>query len=180
MKKLPQRKPWKYLKRINKLKMKNWFVLSTKPKKEFRVEKLFSEANILIYNPKYSHESRIRPFFPGYEFIFFDFPSQYQLVRYTRGVKRVVGTKKEPTPISENVIREIKSREINGLIEFQKYGEDPEIGDEIEVVEGPLKGLKGIFKREISDKERVMILLNYVSYQGQLLIEKKKLKKVLK
>jgi len=51
------------------------------------------------------------------------------------------------------------------------------VGDEIEVAEGPLKGLRGIFQKQIDDKERVMILLSYVSYQGQLLIEKKKLKK---
>ena len=91
----------------------------------------------------------------------------------------MVGPRESPTPISEAVIHEIKAREINGLIELQKYGEEPGVGDEIEVMEGPLKVLRGIFKREISDRERVMILLNYVSYQGQLLIEKKKLKKVL-
>jgi hypothetical protein len=39
--------------------------------------------------------------------------------------------------------------------------------------------LKGVFKRELTERERVLILLNYVSYQGQLIIEKKKLKKVL-
>jgi hypothetical protein len=31
----------------------------------------------------------------------------------------------------------------------------------------------------MSDQDRVIVLLNYVSYQGQLLIEKSKLKKVL-
>ncbi len=35
------------------------------------------------------------------------------------------------------------------------------------------------FKKSLSDRDRVMILLNYVDYQGQLLIEKSKLKKVL-
>jgi transcription antitermination factor NusG len=159
--------------------MKNWFVISTKPKKEFQVEKLFTEGGFQVYNPKYFHEKRTKPFFPGYEFVYFDYPGQYQLVRYTRGVKKVIGPRESPTPISEAVINEIKAREIKGLIELQKYGEEPEVGDEIEVMEGPLKGLRGIFKREISDKERVMILLNYVSYQGQLLIEKKKLKRVL-
>jgi len=159
--------------------MKSWFVINIKPKKEFQVEKLFTEGGFRVYNPKYFHEKRIKPFFPGYEFVYFEYPAQYQLVRYTRGVKKVVGTRESPTPISEDVIDEIKAREINGLIELQKYGEEPEVGDEIEVMEGPLKGLRGVFKREISDKERVMILLNYVSYQGQLLIEKKKLKKVL-
>jgi transcription antitermination factor NusG len=101
-------------------------------------------------------------------------------VKYTRGVKRVVGSREAPTTIPEEVIREIKSREIDGLIELYKYGEEPEIGDEIEVMEGPLKGLRGIFKKELTAKERVIILLNYVTYQGQLIIEKEKLKKVLK
>ncbi|MFQ6108232.1 MAG: transcription termination/antitermination protein NusG [Candidatus Aminicenantales bacterium] len=160
--------------------MKNWFVLNTKPKKEFHVERLFIEGGFTIYNPKYLHEKRIKPFFPGYEFIYFDYPEQYRTVRYTRGVKRVVGNREGPIPIPETVIKEIKAREVKGLIELYKYGEEPEIGDEIEVVEGPLKGLRGIFKRELPERKRVMILLNYVSYQGQLLIEKKKLKKVLK
>ncbi|MGD9346198.1 MAG: transcription termination/antitermination NusG family protein [Candidatus Aminicenantes bacterium] len=159
--------------------MKKWYVLNTKPKKEFHVEKIFTEAGFQIYNPKYKHDERVKPFFPGYEFIHFDFPEQYQLVRYTRGVKKVVGTNEGPTPIPEEVLAALKNREVDGLIEMLKYGEEPELGDEIEVMEGPLKGLKGIFKRELSDADRVLILLNYVSYQGQLVIERKKLKKIL-
>lgn len=153
--------------------------MNTKPKKEFHVEKIFNEAGFRIYNPRYKHEERIKPFFPGYEFIYFDFPNQYQLVKYTRGVKRIVGTQEGPTPIPEEVLEALKAREVDGMIELLKYGEVPELGDEIEVVEGPLKGLKGIFKRELSDADRVLILLNYVSYQGQLVIERKKLKKIL-
>ncbi|GAG29554.1 unnamed protein product [marine sediment metagenome] len=160
--------------------MKDWFVLNTKPKKEFQVEKLFIAGGFKIYAPKYIHENRIKPFFSGYGFIYFDYPAQYQMVKYTRGVKRIVGSQKGPIPISERIIQEIKKREINGLIELDKYGGKPEIGDEIEIMEGPLKGMRGIFKKEITEKERVLILLSYVSYQGQLIIEKKKLRKVLK
>ena len=47
--------------------MKNWFVLNTKPKKEHHVEKIFTEAGFEIYNPKYSHDGRIKPFFSGYD-----------------------------------------------------------------------------------------------------------------
>jgi len=79
----------------------------------------------------------------------------------------------------EEIILQIKQREINGYVELEKYGKIPEIGDEIEIMEGPMKGLKGVFRKELTDKERVVILLHYVSYQGQLIIEKKKLKKVL-
>jgi transcription antitermination factor NusG len=100
------------------------------------------------------------------------------MVKYTRGVKRVVGNREGPIPIPEEVIQELKAREVGGLIELEKYGLEPQVGDEIEVAEGALKGLRGVFQKELGDKERVLILLSYVSYQGQLMIEKKKLKKV--
>lgn len=157
--------------------MAAWFVINTKPKKEAQVERLFQEGGFTIYCPKYFHEKRVSPFFPGYAFLSFDFPRQYQTVKYTRGVKRVVGGDEGPTPVPEEVVAGIRARERDGLIVFERYGEEPGVGDEIEVVEGPLKGLKGIFKKEIGDRERVMILLNYVSYQGMLLIEKNKLKR---
>jgi transcriptional antiterminator RfaH len=160
--------------------MKNWFVVNTKPKKEFHLEKILSEADIPAYNPKYRDQGQVKPFFPGYQFIFFDFPEQYKLIKYTRGVKRIVGNDEGPIPIEVAVLDEIRKREVDGYVEFQKHGVEPELGDEIEVAEGPLKGLRGIFKKDLTDQDRVLILLSYVSYQGQLLIEKKKLKKIVR
>jgi len=157
--------------------MVNWYVINVKPKKETQVEALFREGGFTIYCPKQLSERRPKPFFPGYAFLSFEFPAQYQMVKYTRGVKRIVGNDAGPIPIPEEIVQGIKTREKDGVIVLEKYGAEPGIGDEIEVMEGPLKGLKGIFKKEIGDKERVMILLNYVSYQGLLLIEKGKLKK---
>ena len=157
--------------------MLRWYVINTRPKKESQVERLFEEGGFTVYCPKYIREKRIGPFFPGYAFVRFEFPEQFQMVKYTRGVKRVVGSHDSPTPIPEEIVLGIKAREQNGFIVFEKYGEEPAVGDEIEVVEGPFKGLKGIFRKEVGDNERVMILLNYVSYQGMLLIEKAKLKK---
>ncbi len=65
------------------------------------------------------------------------------------------------------------------MIELEKFGIEPSPGDQIEVVTGPWKGLRGVFGRQMSEQDRVMILLNFVSYQGQMLIEKSKLKKIL-
>jgi len=157
--------------------MLRWYVINTKPKKESQVERLFIEGDFTVYCPKYLRERRVSPFFPGYAFLRFEFPEQFQMVKYTRGVKRVVGNDDGPTPIPDEIVQGIRDRERDGLVVFEKYGQEPAVGDEIEVVEGPLKGLKGIFRKEVGDSERVMILLNYVSYQGMLLIEKSKLKK---
>jgi transcription antitermination factor NusG len=158
--------------------MANWYVINTKPKKENQVERLFEEGGFTIYCPKHGVEGQVRPFFPGYAFLVFGFPEQYQMVKYTRGVKRIVGNDDGPIPIPLEAVEGLKAREKDGLIVLEKYGGEPGVGDEIEVMEGPLKGLKGVFKKEAGDRERVMILLNYVSYQGMLLIEKRKLKKI--
>ena len=81
--------------------------------------------------------------------------------------------------MDEPLIQEIRAARDRRLHRASQARRGASIGDEIEVVEGPLKGLRGIFKKDLSDQDRVLILLNYVSYQGQLLIEKKKLKKVI-
>ena len=159
--------------------MKKWYVINTKPKKEFQVERLFMEGGFEIYTPRYVQDKQIKPFFPGYQFVNFEYPEQYRIVKYTRGVKRIIGNESGPIPISNEVINQIRAREVNGVIELEKYGLEPGLGDEIEVMEGAMKGLRGVFHKELTDKERVIILLNYVSYQGTLVIEKKKLKKVL-
>ncbi|MCX8160432.1 MAG: hypothetical protein N3G18_05835 [Candidatus Saccharicenans sp.] len=158
--------------------MIRWYVIRTKPKKEFQVEHLFRQAGFKVYNPKYRQDGAIRPFFPGYIFLRFQYPEQYRTVIYTRGVQRVVGNAQGPISLDVKIIKCLKAREKNGLIELMKYGEEPQPGDEIVVMEGPLKGLRGLFQRHLSDRERVMILLNYVAYQGSLMIEKSKIKKV--
>ncbi len=158
--------------------MRNWYVISTKPKKETQVERIFGQADFEIYCPKYLKDGRrIEPFFPGYAFLRFEYPGEFNLVKYTRGVKMIIGNDTGPVPIPGETILGIKAREADGLIVLGRHGEEPSVGDDIEVAEGPLKGLKGIFRKELPDKERVMILLNYVSYQGVLLIERGKLKK---
>jgi transcriptional antiterminator RfaH len=159
--------------------MEGWFVINIKPRREFQVERLFVEGGFTIYSPKYIFEKKIKPFFPGYAFLRFDHPAQFQMVKFTRGVKRVVGNREGPIPVPEAIVLGIRSREREGYVELQKYGQAPGIGDEIEVVEGPLKGLRGIFQKDLDEKDRVMILLNYVSYQGVLRIEKTKLKKLV-
>lgn len=158
--------------------MKNWYVLNTRPKKEFQVERLFEEGGFEVYNPKYRSDNRIYPFFPGYQFIQFEYPSQYKMVKYTRGVKRIVGNDEGPVPIDEEIIDAVRSREIEGYVELEKYGTLPEVGDEIEVAEGALKGLRGIFKKEVVGSDRVLILLNYVSYQAKMVVDRKKVKKI--
>lgn len=164
--------------------MKKWFVINTKPQKEFVVEKLLTDAGILIYNPKYKKilkgngKIKIKPLFPCYEFVYFDFPSHYKLIKYTRGVKKILENESGPIPVHPQIIEEIKSRERDGFIEFTYLRKEPRIGDKVEIIDGPFKGLQGIFERETSETERVIILLNTINYQARMMIEKEKLTRI--
>jgi transcription antitermination factor NusG len=155
-----------------------WFLLNLKPKKELQVERLFREASFDFYLPRARDGRSLRPFFPGYGFLRFDHPRQYQLVHYTRGVKRVVGNEAGPIPLPDGAVDAIRAREVEGAIDLWTTRPEPGPGDEIEVTSGPLKGLRGVFNSELGGHERVLILLNYVSYQGRLQIEKARVRKV--
>ncbi|MGC8746175.1 MAG: transcription termination/antitermination NusG family protein, partial [Candidatus Saccharicenans sp.] len=102
--------------------MLKWFVVNTKSKKEFQVEKILTQAGFSVYNPKYCQDSKIKPFFPGYVFVRFSYPVQFQKIIYTRGIKKVVGNRLGPIPVGPEVISCLKSREKDGLIELMKYG----------------------------------------------------------
>lgn len=45
-------------------------------------------------------------------------------------------------------------------------------GDEVEICEGSLKGISGVFQSGLKGSERVLILLNTLSYQASLSIER--------
>lgn len=159
--------------------MECWFVVNTKPKKEFIVERFFQESGIPSYLPLYVKAGRPAPFFPGYAFVFFDYPGQFNLVRYGRGVKALVGNSRCPIPVDRTLIVQIKARECDGYIQLSESGEEARLGDKVEIVEGPLKGIRGIFNRELKDQDRVAVLLEYISYHAQVMIDKHKMKKVV-
>jgi len=155
-----------------------WFVINIKPKKEFVVETLFQATRTRVYIPRLLKDGRPAPFFPGYGFIFFDFPSQFRLVRFMRGVKAVLGHGLQPIPVSPALVEEIQSRERDGFVRLTEVYDVAKVGDDVEIVDGPLKGMRGIFNKELKDRERVAILLRYVAYQAQVLIKRDKLRRV--
>ena len=149
-----------------------WFVIQTKPKKEEDAKcyltmkglEIFSPLmeNFLIRNGSLSKE--LRPLFPGYIFGKFVLDSDYSLVRWGRGVKKILGLGGNfPTPVSEEVVEIIKRRtDGNGIVRKSYHFEG---NDKIRIKSGPLKDLLGIFERWVSDSERVRVLLNLIGYQ---------------
>ena len=154
--------------------MKSWYVIQTKPKKEYEANKYLSAKGLEVYSPLLETYSAIegkldkgsKPLFPGYIFSNFELPSDYSLVKWARGVKKIVGFGGNPTPIAEEVILEIRNRSgRNGIVKINREF-FPE--ERIRIKSGPFKDFYGIFETWVSEKERVRILLNLIGYQPKI------------
>lgn len=114
--------------------------------------------------------------FPCYMFIRFDPSTHYHMLKYTRGIKAIVGDGAgNPYVVNDNIIEAIRSRIRNGLVPTKPP--PLEEGDGIVVREGPFKGLSGIFERPLRARDRVMILLNTLAYQASIEIDRELLAK---
>ena len=98
--------------------MNLWYVIQTKPKKEEEAESYLSTRGVEMFSPLMEAftlrnggmNRELKPLFPGYLFDKFDLDQDYPLVRWARGVKKILGMCGYPTPISEDVVKIIKER----------------------------------------------------------------------
>ena len=149
-----------------------WFVIQTKPKKEEETKSYLSTKGLEIFSPLMEDfvtrngitNKQFKPLFQSYIFGKFELEKDYPLVRWGRGVKKVLGLGGNyPTPISEEVVDLIKKRtDSDDIVRKCYYFES---NDRVRIKSGPLKDLLGIFERWVSDGDRVRVLLNLVGYQ---------------
>jgi transcriptional antiterminator RfaH len=142
-----------------------WYVLQTKPRQESRAEANLRSWGIETLAPKLRERRRSRdgepsyratPLFPNYLFARFDAGTHAAKVRLTRGVHRLVGFGECATAVDDAIVGLIKSRmSEDGLVR------PPELapGDQVEIVDGPLRSLVGVFERHLSARDRVIVLL---------------------
>jgi transcriptional antiterminator RfaH len=148
-----------------------WYVIQTKPKKEEEAESYLSTRGVEMFSPLMETfalrnggiNKELKPLFPGYIFGKFDLEQNYLLVRWARGVKKILGLGGYPTPISEEVVRIIKERtDPQGILRVKNRFEP---NDLVRIKTGPMKDLLGVFERWLPDDRRVRILLRLIGYQ---------------
>jgi len=164
--------------------MNLWYVIQTKPGKERDASAYLSDKGLETLSPlmetfsmrngKITKENK--PLFPGYMFGKFALDSNYSLVRWARGVKKVLSFGGYPVPISGSVVELIRAKTDTAGVVRTTHSFTP--NDVIRVKAGPLKDLLGIFERWMPDQERVRILLSLVGYQPTIELHCSMLEKV--
>jgi transcriptional antiterminator RfaH len=159
----------------------DWCIIHSKPKQEFCAEKNLKLLDINVYLPVYMKKikknkikiDRISPLFSGYLFAQFNIYDFYQKVKYTKGVKNILGYNEYLWTIADDKIRDIRFRENNGIVILRKQEDSFHKGDRIFIDEGDFEGWEGIFQEELPDRERAIIMLTNVKFSSKLILPKK-------
>lgn len=161
----------------------SWYAVYTKPKAEDATAAHLEMAGIRTINPKIKvkkylrkkYKEVIEPLFPCYVFASFDLRDQVHLVKYTRGVRYIVG-KDSPMAVHDLIIEAILERMEEGDI-VRPLRDSFERGDRVLIKEGLFKDFYGVFERDIPGRERVMILLETI--QSKIEIEGHSIRKAV-
>ena len=158
--------------------IRNWYCIYTKPKQEDLLSRRLSDiTEIEVFNPKLKKKKYVRgrlkeiveELFPCYIFSRFNPDRYFHMVRFTRGVRRIVGNE-VPFVVDEDIISLIRSKIKEGFVNLE-----PPVfksGEQVIIKDGPLSGLTAIFLKELSAKERVLVLLNTLAYQAKVELDR--------
>jgi transcriptional antiterminator RfaH len=154
-----------------------WFVVNTKPKSETRASHNLSSAGYELVNPKLKlrkyKEGKfvdvVEPLFPNYIFVKFHPVDDFHMVKYARGVKKIVTFGGKMVALQEELIDFIRNRLTDGMAQIQKKRFRK--GERVLIKDGPFKGLSGVFERELEGEERAMILLEGINYYAKMVID---------
>jgi transcriptional antiterminator RfaH len=147
--------------------MMRWYAVHTQPKGEGKaldnLARQGFEAYLPLYSKKRRHARRTdyvpAPLFPRYLFVNMDTEaSRWRSIRSTYGVVHLVCHGDSPIALPDGVVETLKARtDEKGFVQMDlPLPFKP--GEKVEVLDGPLKNLTGIFQ-SLSDDQRVIVLL---------------------
>jgi transcriptional antiterminator RfaH len=151
-----------------------WYAVEAKPHKAPLVVANLQQEGIDYYQPRLEvpgrRRKRVVPLFPGYLFARIGNVSDSVRVRYTPGVKGIVGGTEMPMPIDDEVIDSIRAREESdgiihpgGVFDFRPQ-------QRAKVRGGSLDGLEVLFQGYLPDGQRVEILLEILGRQVRTVV----------
>jgi transcription antitermination factor NusG len=155
-----------------------WYVVQVKRYEEHRVIRYLATKPISTFLPLIESSGRrntrrgfdrLEPLFPGYLFVQMRpldlLPEHWHILRWTPGVRRILGTDATPVPMPAEAILAIQER-MRG-VGYVRLGMRFGTGARVRIRSGPLAGLEGIFDRPVSRRGRVLVLLEMLGQMGR-------------
>ena len=152
----------------------HWYAVSTKPHRENQAELHIKQCGIECFLPllkenkiiRRTRKTVIEPLFPGYLFARFDLDKHCRAVSYATGVRKIVEFGSGPVELDATMIDAIKERVSDGYVTLMPVR--PMYGQIVHIKGGPLAGLEAVFIREMTDRNRVLLLLNTLGFHAKV------------
>lgn len=166
-----------------------WYAIYVRSRHEKKVYEMLTEDGITAYLPV---EKKLKiwsdrkkwvtePLFRSYVFVYINVSiySTYLKVLQTEGVVTFVRFEGVPAPIPDQHMEAIRIYEKSGEFITEKEEQDLKVGDEVEVIGGPLKGITGTLV-EVEHKRKVRIMIEGLNHSVYVQIRKTYLNPVSK
>ena len=160
-----------------------WLCVHTRPRREIGAEQYCRESlGLDTYYPRLKRLKTIRrvkrwvvgPLFPRYFFCRLNLAQSFRAVQYAPQVLGVVSFGGRPTVVDETVIDQLKQWAGEAVdVVTVRPGFRP--GDLVEIADGPLRGLQAVVLQEMSDRDRVAVLLSTLGCQARLIVSRSQL-----
>lgn len=155
--------------------MVEWYAVQAKRHNETRVIRNLSQQVIPTFLPlvevvRHRRGRRLallEPLFPGYLFVRLEpmevNPGLWHAVRWTPGVRSILGTEGAPVAVPDGVVEAINDRVRD--LGFVRPGAPFAPNARVLVRRGPLAGLEAVFDRPLSPAGRVRVLMQLLGRQ---------------
>lgn len=146
-----------------------WYCVHTKPKCEHIAAAAVSHlGEVETFCPRIRFQRNtprgkvwfVEALFPSYFFAHFLYQEYFRGVKHAHNVIRIVEFGGKPSPIPDEIIEGLR-QEMGGM-ELREVHHGVEVGDTVELAEGPMRGIKGIVESVASGEERVRVLLEFL------------------
>ena len=145
--------------------MKSWFLVQTKPQQEMRALENLQQQGVNAFCPQVLVEKLLRGkrkvskevLFANYLFVEFDDKTVSALsINYTRGVNRIVSFGNTPSQVPAQLVAQLMERVEQS--DQSMITELPEKGENLEVLDGPFRGLNAIFSQTDGDSRAIVLI----------------------
>ncbi|MBX7210962.1 MAG: hypothetical protein K1X78_21835 [Verrucomicrobiaceae bacterium] len=159
-----------------------WYCVHTKPKCEHSAAAVLRDVNgVETFCPRIRFQRStergkvwfVEALFPSYFFARFDAATACRAVRHSQNVIRIIEFGGHPVCVPDAAIERL--REEMDYSEVREIRVGIKVGDNVEVAEGPMRGLSGIVESIHSGEERVRILLEFLGRQSVVEVNASKL-----
>lgn len=117
-----------------------------------------------------------RRIFPGYVLVQMNVTEDsWFVVRNTPNVTGFVGSGTTPVPISEDEVRHIQKRM---GVEEPKYKVDFQMGESVNIIDGPFKGFDGLVNEIDENKGKIKVLVNMFGRETPVELDSLQVKKL--